>query len=280
MAKASGYAAVLSKNRMSLFLECIEDGTRFAEPVADFKHSRNIPLVCFIINGTAVTHIALGRRGSRAGTGLRRLNFEGAERLPEPLNLSKIFNILPARNKAWIKQRFAYGGLLSDKSFIAIIEAIRNLAPKSSSILERYSKTRIERVERLSSEIKTNLAYQKEAVLTALSIADISRDSIQEWTPPETIPLSFLDGLPTARLREDQMVINDLMKIPGFELIENKVNVTGAAVFLSDSERLTVILANRGYDLRLIQDYLGHRDPKHTVRYTRTAAGRFEGLWP
>jgi type 1 fimbriae regulatory protein FimB len=39
-------------------------------------------------------------------------------------------------------------------------------------------------------------------------------------------------------------------------------------------------LANRGYDLRLIQDYLGHRDPKHTIRYTRTAAGRFEGLWP
>jgi site-specific recombinase XerD len=38
-------------------------------------------------------------------------------------------------------------------------------------------------------------------------------------------------------------------------------------------------LANRGYDLRLIQDYLGHRDPKHTTRYTRTAAGRFEGLW-
>src|SRR3984885_8022739 len=24
-------------------------------------------------------------------------------------------------------------------------------------------------------------------------------------------------------------------------------------------------LANKGYDLRLIQDYLGHRDPKHTV---------------
>lgn len=38
-------------------------------------------------------------------------------------------------------------------------------------------------------------------------------------------------------------------------------------------------LANRGYDLRLIQDYLGHRDPKHTVHYTRTAGHRFEGLW-
>ena len=38
-------------------------------------------------------------------------------------------------------------------------------------------------------------------------------------------------------------------------------------------------LANRGYDLRLIQDYLGHRDPRHTARYTRTAASRFNGLW-
>lgn len=38
-------------------------------------------------------------------------------------------------------------------------------------------------------------------------------------------------------------------------------------------------LANKGHDLRLIQDYLGHRDPKHTVHYTRTAGRRFEGLW-
>ena len=38
-------------------------------------------------------------------------------------------------------------------------------------------------------------------------------------------------------------------------------------------------LANQGYDLRLIQDYLGHRDPKHTVHYTRIASKRFDSLW-
>lgn len=38
-------------------------------------------------------------------------------------------------------------------------------------------------------------------------------------------------------------------------------------------------LANRGYDTRLIQDYLGHKNIAHTVKYTRTAAIRFEGLW-
>ncbi len=38
-------------------------------------------------------------------------------------------------------------------------------------------------------------------------------------------------------------------------------------------------LANKGQDFRLIQDWLGHRDPKHTSKYTRVAARRFEGVW-
>lgn len=38
-------------------------------------------------------------------------------------------------------------------------------------------------------------------------------------------------------------------------------------------------LANRGNGLRIIQDYLGHRDPRHIAHYTRTAASRFDGLW-
>lgn len=38
-------------------------------------------------------------------------------------------------------------------------------------------------------------------------------------------------------------------------------------------------LANRGCDLRLIQEYLGHRQVQNTVRYTTLDARRFEGLW-
>ena len=37
-------------------------------------------------------------------------------------------------------------------------------------------------------------------------------------------------------------------------------------------------LANKGLDTRLIQDYLGHKNIQHTVRYTRIAAKRFEGI--
>ena len=35
-------------------------------------------------------------------------------------------------------------------------------------------------------------------------------------------------------------------------------------------------LSNKGHDFR---DFMGHRDPRHTSRYTRSASRRFEGLW-
>ncbi len=37
-------------------------------------------------------------------------------------------------------------------------------------------------------------------------------------------------------------------------------------------------LANKGYDTRLVQDYLGHKNITHTVRDTRSAANWFERL--
>ncbi|MDX7989201.1 transcriptional regulator, partial [Xenorhabdus sp. 12] len=38
-------------------------------------------------------------------------------------------------------------------------------------------------------------------------------------------------------------------------------------------------LADNGVDTRRIQDYLGHRNIRHTVRYTASNAGRFETVW-
>ena len=38
-------------------------------------------------------------------------------------------------------------------------------------------------------------------------------------------------------------------------------------------------LANVGTDTRTIQAYLGHKDIRHTVRYTELSPVRFKGLW-
>lgn len=245
MAKASGFAVSLSKDRMDTFLECVAEKRAFAEPVADFQHSRTTPLVCFVVNAGKLTHIGLGRRGVRAGTGLSRLNIDKVEELAEPLSVRKLLNRLPKRNAASVRKRFQSGGLLTDKGFTAVVETIRQIAPQASTLLDRFSQARTERIRRLSERARDNLAQQKEALLTALSIAGLSRDPVQEWAPSDETPASFLDGLPSVRLREDPMVVNDLQNLPGFEVI--KTYPYGAAVFESEasSERLTVILANR-----------------------------------
>jgi type 1 fimbriae regulatory protein FimE len=38
-------------------------------------------------------------------------------------------------------------------------------------------------------------------------------------------------------------------------------------------------LASQGHDTRAIQDYLGHKNIQHTVRYTAMAPHRFENFW-
>ena len=38
-------------------------------------------------------------------------------------------------------------------------------------------------------------------------------------------------------------------------------------------------LAAQGHDTRAIQDYLGHKNIHHTVRYTQMSPQRFESFW-
>ena len=38
-------------------------------------------------------------------------------------------------------------------------------------------------------------------------------------------------------------------------------------------------LAQEGQDTRAIQDYLGHRNIQHTVRYTQLSPDRFKDFW-
>ncbi|WP_426538211.1 tyrosine-type recombinase/integrase [Bradyrhizobium sp. McL0615] len=38
-------------------------------------------------------------------------------------------------------------------------------------------------------------------------------------------------------------------------------------------------LANKGHDTRSLQAYLGHKNIRHTVRYTELSPNRFRGFW-
>ena len=65
------------------------------------------------------------------------------------------------------------------------------------------------------------------------------------------------------------------------EFARGKVSGAGSASYLLGMNRSPLASRMRALGIgALIQDYLGHRDPKHTVHYTRTASYRFEGLRP
>lgn len=245
MSQANGFALVLSGDREQVFLQCVNAEEGFAEPVPDFLHSRNAPLVCFVASANKmITHLALGVRGMRAGTGIRRLNVKSITPLGNPVTIAAVLDAIPNRLKNTANNRFSSGGLFTPKSFEAVVEALRQLSPESKAVLDRFSRVRSERIRQISGRTRESLAFQQQALVTALSIAGIDRGKIQEWSPPDQgAPTSFLDGLPSARLREDPMVVNDLTKVRGFELI--KTLPYNAAIFESGSERLTVVLANR-----------------------------------
>lgn len=243
MNRAAGYFLVLSADRYELFTS--KEYETFAEPVNEFKHSRNLPLICFITNSNGqLTDLAFGSRGLLAGTDLRRLNLSRSYKLNFPIPISDITNHVPTRVKNRVTDAARYGGLLAPKSFQAVIEALYELAPDSIPILKKFSESRTQRIENIGGHSREMLAEQKEAIATAMTIAGIDRKELQGWDIQNTNDVqSFLSGIESARVREDSMVINDLSELPGHEIISKSQH--GSVVFENSKSKLTVVIANR-----------------------------------
>ena len=244
--EANGYVLNVALPRRAVLLHARDWGSAVAESVPDFTHRRSHPLICFVsFSDGVITHVAEGRRGHQGGTSLRRLNLLRMTKLGTPVPYEAVLPILPLRFRHHVETRFADGGLLPPGSFGAFVDAVRTLLPESNRLLERFSESRRRLIADLSREVRTALAYQKETVATALTLAGIERQKLQDWRPhlENGRVKSFLDGLSEAYLREDQMVINDLGTFPGFETVRRTQHAT--ALFKNERISLTVVMANR-----------------------------------
>lgn len=243
MSKVAGYFLVLSEVRHKAFRKRSQE--YFAEPVVEFSHSRNVPLICFVMDDTGIiSHIAFGRRGVVAGTGLRRLNVNDIYKLETLVLIDDIINQTSIRVSRHLFKKFKTGGLLPPKSFEEFLSVFLKEAPETEFVLSQYSKARRLRIEKLNKSARKSLAQQKEAVVTALNIAGIDKKEVKGWDYNEkTGPKSFLDGIEKVRLREDSMIINDLENFPGYNLIRN--TRYSSSVFTKNDSQLTVVLANR-----------------------------------
>lgn len=245
MTKANGYILKLNRKRWKEFEDSISYSGFFADPVESFNHPRNNALICFICDPSGkITHIASGKKGKSAGYKRTRLNFNDVVELETPVRSAPIINMAEPSLQRWIESTFDNGGLFPPKTFENFIDIFIEISPESAPLLAKYGEVQRNRVKRLTSREKTNLASQKESIATALAISNIERSDLKDWTiSSDETPTSFLEGLDVVRLREDPMVMNDMMILPGHEFIRRLPY--GAAVFKGPTSHLTVLLTNR-----------------------------------
>ena len=168
MANAAGLVIRLSPDRQEIFKLDAYGG--FSEPVYDFSHSRNLPLICFVFDkNSRLTHVARGRKGNRAGTDLRRLHLEDAVAVLEPITVQQTIYEAPARFKRKLQEKLENGGLLPPRTFEVFIQILCSLAPELAALLARYSAERRKRIANLPERSHAALAEQKEAVATAMA---------------------------------------------------------------------------------------------------------------
>lgn len=229
--------------RYDLFLSTKE---YFCESVEEFKHSRNLPLICFVMSPHGlITHLAKGKKGRSGGTDERLLTLLDVEELKKPLFLIEALGRIPSKVQRYATPRITGGGVLPPKTSEFFIDAILEMYPETEPLLARFGKLYRLRLGKLTTNECFALAGQKEAVATAMAIAGVDRDILQEWVlTTDNKPKSFLDGLEKCKVLEDQILATDLSYVPGYEHIRN-IN-SGVAVFNSGyGNALTVILANR-----------------------------------
>jgi len=246
MSNFSVYILKLSNERQTVFNQNnVEEYGQFAEAVKLFSHSKSFPLVVLIIQPNGIlSHIGRGRRGLSAGTGLRRLNITDMYALTSTVTAHGLLDSIEQKFQKHLSSRIQNGGKLPKATSVALVDTLIELAPECRESISAFSTLQRELLEEFSSSERVALAYQKEAIATALNISGIPRDDLADWEVSGVQPASFLEGLPEARLREDPMIVNDLMNVPGYEFIKTIPNAS-AAVFKNEGKRLTVILANR-----------------------------------
>jgi len=156
MSHVAGYFVLLTEDRYYSFVS--RSSEKFGQPVPEFPHSRNIPLVCFILDkkGT-ITHVGLGKRGVVAGTDLRRLNVDDIVHLENPVSAREIANATPGTVRHHLINKIERGGLIPEKSFEEFLSVLLERASELTPMLEKFARDRRLRIEQLPERAKKSL---------------------------------------------------------------------------------------------------------------------------
>ena len=194
-----------------------------------------------------LTHVADGRKGASAGTGLVRLKMKDLQKLQTPVSFNELVQRVPTNVRKHLERVIENGSVLPPRTMQAVVATLGKMDPALGRRLDRLSEARALRLAALAPQARENLALQKESLTTALEIAGVGSDSVLDWQLGEKTPNSFLEGLTEVYAREDTMLHADLTSIPGFSALDEAPHRYSKTFAADDdpSNRVTVVMANR-----------------------------------
>ncbi len=272
MRNSTGFIIQLSEDRFQKFSQYIRglghvDVDFFSEPVSEFEVRENKNFVCLLVYEGNIVMLAEGTRSYSGGTDLRQIdiNCKTIYAFDKSIDLKSFIKQVSKKVRRYVEKASKESKIIPPKTFKECIQVLSNFDPKVSEIIDRYQKKDVNRLlDKLSDIQLRDLAFQKGAISDALSFADIKRDDLESWEPPLDInkndTVSYLSGLNCVRLRETEMIHQDLNNLPGFELI--KKTSYEAVVFDNGRIKLTVLLTDKkpleedlGVDLIYYNEY-------------------------
>jgi|SRR5579864_1859943 len=231
--------------------------------VRDWEFGKTI-IALMAFSESTIDYISLAKKGRRVATSKFRVEFSGMVNL-ESISIQSVESRLSNRIRPhFINASRGAGGLVPEKTWLALIDAIRKERPQQVADIDRLMSLRRYSGYSLDGHIAELFLQEREALGAALDIFSGSnklRDSVlSQWAPPEralsevneqnsTARLlesggrssSFLSGIPQRFVQEESALQHDLFNWPGM----TPVHIAGTSVFSQGGRRLEVIYANR-----------------------------------
>jgi hypothetical protein len=213
---------------------------------------------------STIDYIALAKKGKRVATVKFHVGFSGLVNL-QSISVESLESRLNERIRPhFIKTARGVGGLVPEKTWLALIDAIKKERPNLSDDIDRLASLAHYSAYRLSGQIAEIFLQERDALGVALDIFSgnnkLRTSVLSEWAPDErsvsevdkqdsTARLvdtpsshsSFLKGIPQRFLQEESALQHDLFNWPG----ATPIHESGTSVFEQGDRRLEVIYANK-----------------------------------
>jgi hypothetical protein len=249
--------------------EFIQDEIGVYEPFSDALSVKDweigqVSLALLGFSESTIDYIALAKKGKRVATAKSHVGFSGLVSL-DSISVELLESRLNERIRPhFIKTARGIGGLVPEKTWAALIDAIRKERPQLSKDIDRLTSLARYSAYRLRGQVAEIFLQERDALGVALDIFSGSnklRTSVlSEWAPDEasvsevnkedsTARLadrpsghsSFLKGIPQRFLQEESALQHDLFNWEG----ATPSHESGTSVFVQGDRRLEVIYANR-----------------------------------